>query len=691
MDTSLWVAAGQDVRARERNIKARVTELSVEARLRREELNRADAAFADANNTLNARQVDLELAQQRVSDIPVLNVSISDLTEMLSGLQCTQEIFIRDTLDPLKNAVTAAVQLRESEGAVLDKRINQLRLDVTKVKTEKNATLTAASALEKKKDQVQGEEDVLTKKIALLQANITTALSSITGCVSDATDGPALRQLHEQALVDLTAVNMRIDTANTSLVRLNELNKTSNAHACGANGAKLSTRLNPVALLENTATNDKDEECPTCGQEMPLESRANRTRELTASLEVLQAEKEALTRRSSGLRKLYDNSTSLKTASDQKNALQERIREISIDITAHTTTLATKSETLAELEINLKQVEGEKATLLESFNQQESERLQEQNAAAAHLAALQAKESTLRKQIDSSCLQQEQQNTLQRSVHAQLALAQDRVTNALSAVQERSAAQVRIQELLSQNAAVSEDLTSQGLVLERLASVLGTRGIQNYVFQNVIEQLESITNAYLMVLAEGGIQLALQGDGEDEDRIVKSVWVRSKESDGEYRERSLAQLSGGQWRRVSLALDFAFAELIRRRGVLRSNLMVMDEVLTHLDASGRESVGTVLRAMVQGPGAFNGTTTAEGEKGTEEGVDEFGVALPSAEEKRMQRLTGALMGGGAYETVIVILQDLAAAELSEAFDHVDVVVKQSDSSRVVLDGDEFNL
>eukprot|EP01032_Pedospumella_encystans_P021500 gene21500-24387_t len=610
---------------------------------------------------------------------------------MLSGLQCTQEIFIRDKLDPLKNAVTAAVQLRESEGAVLDKRINQLRLDVTKVKTEKNATLAAASALEKKKDQVQAEEDVMTKKIALFQANITAALSTITGSVSDVADGPALRQLYEQALVGLTAVNMRIDTANTSLARLNELNKTSNAHACGASGAKLSTRLTPVAPLESTATNDKDEECPTCGQEMPLESRANRTRELTASLEVLQAEKEALTRRSSGLRKLYDNSTSLKTASDQKNALQERIREICVDITAHTTTLATKSETLAELESNLKQVEGEKATLLESFNQQESERLQEQNAAAAHLATLQAKEATLRKQIDSSRLQQEQQNSLQRSVHAQLALAQDRVTNALSAVQERSAAQVPIQELLAQNAAVSEDLTSQGLVLERLASVLGTRGIQNYVFQNVIEQLESITNAYLMVLAEGGIQLALQGDGEDEDRIVKSVWVRSKESDGEYRERSLAQLSGGQWRRVSLALDFAFAELIRRRGVLRSNLMVMDEVLTHLDASGRESVGTVLRAMVQGPGAFNGTATADGEKETEEGVDEFGVALPSAEEKRMQRLTGALMGGGAYETVIVILQDLAAAELSEAFDHVDVVVKQSDSSRVVLDGDEFDL
>ena len=47
-----------------------------------------------------------------------------------------------------------------------------------------------------------------------------------------------------------------------------------------------------------------------------------------------------------------------------------------------------------------------------------------------------------------------------------------------------------------------------------------------------------------------------------------------------------------------MALDFAFAEIIRRKGSLRSNLIVMDEVLTHLDSSGREAVGSVLRAMV---------------------------------------------------------------------------------------------
>ena len=138
------------------------------------------------------------------------------------------------------------------------------------------------------------------------------------------------------------------------------------------------------------------------------------------------------------------------------------------------------------------------------------------------------------------------------------------------------------------------------------------RGIQHYVFMTVIKQLEEIANAYLAVLAEGGIQLVLEGEqqwrffilfpfilfpfflfpfipliplislisfhshyfpyfpflssfpGDELDKIIKSVIVRS--ADGKYRERGLSQLSGGQWRRVSMALDFAFAEIIRRKG-----------------------------------------------------------------------------------------------------------------------------
>lgn len=51
-------------------------------------------------------------------------------------------------------------------------------------------------------------------------------------------------------------------------------------------------------------------------------------------------------------------------------------------------------------------------------------------------------------------------------------------------------------------------------------------------------------------------------------------------------------------------------KVIRRKGTLRSSLIVMDEVLTHLDASGREAVGNVLRAMVSNPNPIAGPVPA---------------------------------------------------------------------------------
>jgi hypothetical protein len=112
--------------------------------------------------------------------------------------------------------------------------------------------------------------------------------------------------------------------------------------------------------------------------------------------------------------------------------------------------------------------------------------------------------------------------------------------------------------------------------------------------------------------------------------------VRS--ADGSFRERGLSQLSGGQWRRVSMALDFAFAEIIRRKGSLRSNLIVMDEVLTHLDSSGREAVGSVLRAMVDNTRSLSpppgGLGTAGGDTSLEGGGEEGGGEELMIDEER---------------------------------------------------------
>jgi len=48
--------------------------------------------------------------------------------------------------------------------------------------------------------------------------------------------------------------------------------------------------------------------------------------------------------------------------------------------------------------------------------------------------------------------------------------------------------------------------------------------------------------------------------------------------EGGLKERSIRQLSGGERRRVALALALGFADLTAGRGQLRCNLIVLDEV-----------------------------------------------------------------------------------------------------------------
>lgn len=90
---------------------------------------------------------------------------------------------------------------------------------------------------------------------------------------------------------------------------------------------------------------------------------------------------------------------------------------------------------------------------------------------------------------------------------------------------------------------------------------------------------------YLNALSDGALQLRLSMDG---DRVVKRASARA--ADGGFRDRSLSQLSGGQWRRASLSLELAFVELARQRGRFSCNLLVLDEVLSQLDSCGRERV-----------------------------------------------------------------------------------------------------
>jgi len=189
-----------------------------------------------------------------------------------------------------------------------------------------------------------------------------------------------------------------------------------------------------------------------------------------------------------------------------------------------------------------------------------------------------------------------------------------------------------------------ETLTSTASLYTLLGDSFGPKGIQAFVLRNIVQALQYCSQTYLNELSDGSLQLRMQVGSNDS--IIKRAAVL-RNLDGTWRVRPLSSLSGGQWRRCSLALSLGFIDLASKRGKLRSSLLVLDEPLTHLDSSGRQSVGNLLRKMLR--------------------QDDTGV------------------GRLGLSTILVILQEIAAEEIEECFDQIDEVIKHGGESYVVLD------
>uniref|UniRef100_A0A7S4JM63 RecF/RecN/SMC N-terminal domain-containing protein n=1 Tax=Odontella aurita TaxID=265563 RepID=A0A7S4JM63_9STRA len=190
-----------------------------------------------------------------------------------------------------------------------------------------------------------------------------------------------------------------------------------------------------------------------------------------------------------------------------------------------------------------------------------------------------------------------------------------------------------------------EGAAHRSALMSALADAFGPRGVQTYILENAVHALGFYTQSFLDELSDGAIKLDLELDAGD--RIARTVAVRG--ADGTWQERTLSSLSGGQWRRCSLALSLGFSDLVARRGRLRPSLLVLDEPLTHLDASGRAHVGMILRKMISNQPA------------------EYGGRLSEV------------------STILIILQDLAAEELEESFDSIDEVIKEKGRSIVCVE------
>jgi DNA repair exonuclease SbcCD ATPase subunit len=121
----------------------------------------------------------------------------------------------------------------------------------------------------------------------------------------------------------------------------------------------------------------------------------------------------------------------------------------------------------------------------------------------------------------------------------------------------------------------------------------GNQGIKSVLLDSVTPYLNQRANHYLSKLADSSIevifntQTQLKG-GEKRDKF--SVDVSNKNGDAEYKGNS-----GGEKRRVDIAISMALQDLVSSRSNKSLDLVVYDEVYEGLDAVGCEAVIELLR------------------------------------------------------------------------------------------------
>lgn len=139
--------------------------------------------------------------------------------------------------------------------------------------------------------------------------------------------------------------------------------------------------------------------------------------------------------------------------------------------------------------------------------------------------------------------------------------------------------------------------------LKEIDTAFGLTGVQSYILEGALADVQERTAHYLEMLSGGSLGLLLRPTKVTKsskvtvEAIDKVAVVRL--SNGVLENRSLRQLSGGERRRMALALALGYSEFASQRGGIHCNLLVLDEVLQHLDGEGQARVVAMLKGLPQ--------------------------------------------------------------------------------------------
>jgi DNA repair exonuclease SbcCD ATPase subunit len=144
---------------------------------------------------------------------------------------------------------------------------------------------------------------------------------------------------------------------------------------------------------------------------------------------------------------------------------------------------------------------------------------------------------------------------------------------------------VEMETELGEWTAKAQQLMAKLNTINTLVKTFSTTGLVAYKIENLVKDLEQISNEYLGDLSGGRFQISFQISGSDKLNVI--ITDNGIDID-------ILALSGGERARVNVATLLAIRKLMQSLSHSRINLLILDETIEALDVDGKEKLIEVL-------------------------------------------------------------------------------------------------
>jgi DNA repair exonuclease SbcCD ATPase subunit len=184
-----------------------------------------------------------------------------------------------------------------------------------------------------------------------------------------------------------------------------------------------------------------------------------------------------------------------------------------------------------------------------------------------------------------------------KDLSSKISMRNNRISSLSDAITRSEAVSAKIAEfeaLLEQANTKKHSLSKQAELLKTVASICSPTGAQAYILDSIIETFNDHVTKYVdLVWSNATYKLISYKENSGGDIVAKfseNLAINGKEV-------SIGSLSGGEFRALSLCVDFAIIDVLSGQFGMKLNPIVMDEPFDGLDSVGRELVIDLLEKL----------------------------------------------------------------------------------------------